>query len=109
VLRPRPTSRLLDTLKPASFPQVQHLLDDLRSSAIGGIFRSCLAIFEACQAMLPIGGPPTIETGPTDAKITASLADIANLVSVLEHPQLVVHIPPEFVHRNHPSCPCGSG
>jgi hypothetical protein len=52
-----------------------------------------------------MGSPPAIEAGPTNAKISAGLADIANLVSVLEHPQLVVHIAPEFVHHGHPSCP----
>lgn len=42
--------------------QVQHLLDDLRSRAIGRIFRSCLAILEACQTVLSMGRPPAIET-----------------------------------------------
>lgn len=41
---------------------------------------------------------------PANAKIPTCLADITNLVSVLEHPQLVVHIAPEFVHPDHPSC-----
>jgi hypothetical protein len=42
--------------------------------------------------MLPIRGPPAIETGPTNAKIPASLSDIADFVLVLKQPQLVVHI-----------------
>src|SRR6516165_9599367 len=85
--------------------QIQHLLDDLRSRSVGGVLRSRLAVFEARQAVLPIGSSPAIEAGPTNAKISASLADIPNPVSMLKHPQLVVHIPPEFVHPGHPSCP----
>jgi hypothetical protein len=51
--------------------------------------------------VLPIGSSPAIEAGPPNAEISASLADIANLVSVLEHPQLMVHIAPELVHPDH--------
>jgi hypothetical protein len=40
------------------FPQIQHLLDDLWSRSIGRILRSCLAVFEARQAVLPIGSSP---------------------------------------------------
>jgi len=44
------------------------------------------------QNRLATGEPSIeIEAGPTNAEISASLTDIANLVSVLEHPQLVVH------------------
>lgn len=83
---------------------MQDLLDDLRRRAIGGILRRCFAVLEACQAVLPKSRPPAIEAGSADAKIPTRLADITNLVSVLEHPQLVVHIAPEFVHPDHPSC-----
>ena len=82
---------------------MQDLLDDLRRRAIGGILRRCFAVLEACQAVLPKSRPPAIEAGSADAKIPTRLADITNLVSVLEHPQLVVHIAPEFVHPDFPS------
>jgi hypothetical protein len=48
--------------------------------------------------VLPIASPPAIETARPTPKIPASLTDIANLVREFKHPQLVIHIAPEFVH-----------
>jgi hypothetical protein len=66
----------------------------------------CLQLAKQISSNRLAMGEPSIEieAGPTDAKIPTCLADITNLVSVLEHPQLVVHIAPEFVHPDHPSC-----
>jgi hypothetical protein len=76
----------------------------LLGRAIGRVLWRRLTVLKACQAVLSISCLPAVEAGPTDAEIPASLADIANLISVLEHPQLVVHISPKLVHPDHPSC-----
>ena len=47
--------------------------------------------------MLPVSTSPSIETRTTDTEITASLADVADLIRVPENPQLVVYIAPKLV------------
>ena len=85
---------------------------------IGAVSNICRTAFERPLRGLSCGsqGLPcrvacrrfaAIETGSADAEISASLANIANLIGVPENTQLVACIALELVHRLHPSCPTG--
>lgn len=105
---PSEKAKIIELFEQSHLP-ARRTFDKIGSRAIGGILRSRLAALEAYQAVLSIGRPPAIEAHSTDAKTPTGLADITNLVSVLEHPQLVIHIASEFVNPDHPSHPRGLG
>jgi hypothetical protein len=88
-------------------PQMQDLLDNLGRCAIGRVPRDGFAVLQTSDAVLPVGVPPPVEAGTADAEIPARLANVANSLSMLENPKLVLHLAPELVHRHHPFCPTG--
>ena len=67
-------------------PQMQNLLGHLGRCLVGRVFRDGFGIDQTSFTALLIGTLPSVEAGPPNAKIAASLGHMALPLCVLQHP-----------------------
>jgi hypothetical protein len=67
---------------------------------IGRVLRDCFCVLQTSFTKLLVSITPSVEAGPTNPKIPAGFAGIADLLGVLEHSKFALNVT-LFVHHEH--------